>query len=218
MPNLLITPTGVSCLSGLDSGAWLYECLPGVEAALENPSGSLIFRYEPVAQVVKELNAVIALTDTCPFSNKKFGNRYLKQFKIATTGAWIHRMVKQCRCPGKKHVALMKKSVDGKVSGTSDLKASQAYPPKFGAAIVQAWLAGEPNKAGKVAKVARVVKKPAAIPPGSPTGSSGLWTCPVQSPSLKRKLQRGADGPVAKKSKDANGPSGRASWMKPPSA
>jgi hypothetical protein len=196
-----------------------------VEAALGNPSSSLIFRYEPVAQVVRELNAVIALTDTCPFSNKRFGERYLKQFKVASTGAWIHRMVKKCRCPGKKHVELMKRSADGKVSGTSDLKASQAYPPKFGAAVVQAWLAGEPNTVGKVAKVAGVAKKPSAaksaIPPGSPAGSSGLWTCPVQSPSLKRKLQRGADGPVAKHSKgtpSTKPPSGSASWMKPPNA
>jgi len=156
-----------------------------------------------------------------PFSNKRFGERYLKQFKVASTGAWIHRMVKKCRCPGKKHVELMKRSADGKVSGTSDLKATQAYPPKFGAAVVKAWLAGEPNTVGNVAKVARVAKKPSAaksaIPPGSPAGSSGLWTCPVQSPSLKRKPQRGADGPVAKHSKGpvAKHSGGSNSWMKP---
>ena len=82
-------------------GSPFFFCLPGAEAALENPSSSLIFRHEPVAQVARELNAVIALTDTCPFSNKRFGERYLKQFKVASTGAWIHRMVKKCRCPGK---------------------------------------------------------------------------------------------------------------------
>ena len=185
----------------------------------------MIFRYEPVAQVVRELNAVTALTDACPFSDKKFGKRYLKKFKIASTGAWIHRMAKQCRCPGKKHVALMKRSADGRVSGTSDLKVSQAYPPKFGDAVVHAWLAGEPNNVGKAAKVARVVKTLAAttsaIPPGSLTGSSGLWTRPVQFPPLKRKPHRGGAGRVAQQSKaipSTQPPSGSDSWMKPPSA
>lgn len=115
-------------------------CARNVEVAIENPVSSHIFRFPPLAKVLQELKVTFHNTDACAYSSKPVGKRFLKTFKIAATGQWAQRMVKRCRCAGGVHLALMTTGENGGVSGTKALKESQAYPPKFGKAVVKAWL------------------------------------------------------------------------------
>jgi hypothetical protein len=182
----------------------------GVEAAIENPASSMIFRYPPMHTVLHGLNARVALTDCCPFSTIKFGQRFLKQFKIAATGTWITRMVRKCRCPGGLHVQLMSTSPSGAVSGTKALKQSQAYPPKFGQAVIEAWLAGEedsvPQPRVKSAKSANSTPK-AEVP--SVTGPEGpSWTRPIEGTPERKRPAPSVDPNPAKKQAGAT-------WQKP---
>lgn len=120
---------------------WTLASERGVEAAMENPAGSMIFNYEPVRLGLADRECVIQIADGCAYSRKRFGERSLKAYKFACTGTWIKKVCKRCQCPNGQHVALMVTDSEGRVTGTTHLKASQAYPPGLGAAIVDAWLA-----------------------------------------------------------------------------
>ena len=184
-----------------------------VEAAIENPISSMIFRYPPVAEVLQELQVAYALTDCCRFSKKPYGQRFLKQFKFAATGTWINRVVCKCRCPGGLHVALMTTNENGSVSGTPALKKSQAYPLKLGESIVAAWLAGEQKPMPKVkAKSLAASKAPKAPhnPNGTAVPSAPTWTRPSASAVFKRPC---AAGPAATTKKIKVG--GEANWQLP---
>jgi hypothetical protein len=104
---------------------------------------SLIWRYPPLANVLQALKVETTITDACAHYTKKFGERHLKHFKIVSLGTWVLRVNQRCRCPGGVHIPLMERSESGAVSGTAALKASQAYPVKFGESVVAAWLAGD---------------------------------------------------------------------------
>ena len=120
---------------------WTLASERGVQAAMENPAGSMIFNYQPVRLGLDDRECVIQIADGCAYSRKRFGERSLKAYKFACTGTWIKKVCKRCQCPNGKHLALMITDSEGRVTGTAHLKASQAYPPGLGAAIVDAWLA-----------------------------------------------------------------------------
>ena len=108
-------------------------------------------------------------------------------------------------------MALMRRSENGKVSGTKLLKESQAYPPKLGEAVVDAWL--NPEKAAEEADTAggkdrkKKEKKRAA-----PAQVRPSWTqpstpgAPSTSPVSKRRRTSKSD--VVKSSS-------KPSWMRP---
>lgn len=140
---------------------------------------SMIFRYPPLHSVLSALEVSEVVTDCCAFQTKKFGERHLKQFKVVFTGGdWGLRIRRKCKCPGGEHVALMRRSEDGKVSGTKLLKESQAYPPKFGEAVVAAWL--DLEKAAEEADGKKTSKKRPAASQASHEKPS--WTQPPPPP------------------------------------
>jgi hypothetical protein len=115
----------------------------GVEVCIENPAGSMLFKYPPLLNVLEVLKVTTTVTDACCFSQLPFGKRFIKPFKLVATGTWITRMKRSCRCPGGVHEKLMVVDDNGSVSGTHLLKASQAYTKKFAEAVINAWQAGE---------------------------------------------------------------------------
>lgn len=174
---------------------------------MENPVCSMIFRYPPLQAVLSTLEVSEVVTDCCAFQTTKFGERHLKQFKVVFTGGnWGLGIRRKCKCPGGEHVALMRRSEDGKVSGTKKLKESQAYPAKFGEVVVASWLDVENATLEAEAddgKGNRTIKKR----PASSTEKTH-WMLPAgtSSTTAKRSKQsQSSDNPVA----------GKASWMRP---
>ena len=168
---------------------------------------SMIFRYPPLHTVLSALEASEVVTDCCAFQTKKFGERHLKQFKVAFTGGdWGFGIRRKCKCPGGQHVALMQRTQDGKVSGTKMLKESQAYPPKFGETVVASWL--DPPCAAQEADIGkgtcRTRKRPASSQPTwmQPSGSA-LDTSASASKRSKRSQCNTGNIPA------------KASWMTP---
>jgi hypothetical protein len=120
----------------------------GLTAVIENPASSLIFRYPNLECILSFYNAHFCVTPRCSFSTEMLGERYYKLYKFAaigpqtssSPGAWIAKARRKCMCPGKQHIALMKKSCDGRITGQLDhLTKSAAYPKALGECIVQAW-------------------------------------------------------------------------------
>ena len=196
----------------------------GVEVCLENPAASTIFRYPPLAQVLEKLEMVSVTTDQCCFSTKPYGQRWLKKFKLLSTGTWVCRMSKSCRCPGGLHEPLMSVNESGQVSGTKFLKLSQAYPPKFGEAVIAAWMAGDVSEQAAVAVVKKEGRKAAAERGGgaagagsSAAGSSAEWLSP-SAPAVPKKRGRGKAAADVGDVGDAADAGGSADWLSPPTA
>jgi hypothetical protein len=170
----------------------------GVEVCLENPAASMIFRYPPLAQVLEKLEVVTVTTDQCCFSSKPYGQRFLKKFKLVATGTWVCRMSKNCRCPGGLHEHLMSVNETGQVSGTKFLKLSQAYPPKFGEAVVAAWVAGEVSEQAAATVMKKEKRKAPAgvgeVGDAAHHATAGLgadWLTPSAAPG-RRAVKRAA--------------------------
>jgi len=181
----------------------------GVEVCLENPAGSMIFRYPPLAEVLEGVKAVVTTTDQCCFSNKPYGKRWQKKFKLAATGTWIYRMSRSCRCPGGVHEPLMITNENGSVSGTKQLKLSQAYPPKFGEAVIAAWAAGELKDEHEIST--RCKKRHAEDEEVS-SSAAASW----QVPAPKKAKAPAAKAPAAKgKAPVAKGKPAGADWTVP---
>ena len=115
----------------------------GLFVALENPSGSSMFRFlRPWLRVVPGGLACIA--HRCAYADEPAGHRWFKPYKFLGHGpqgkdAWIEKAMRRCHCPSQKHVPLMKKSASG-VSGTPGLSKSGHYPKRLGELLVSAWL------------------------------------------------------------------------------
>ena len=130
---------------GADIAAFLFVVAwgRGAEACIENPPGSTIWRYRPIANV---LSGVPQLANTvahrCYFDTNPFGKRYLKEYKLWATGVWVLDLGMKCRCPDKVHKPTVKRNGAAVTGKSADLKATQTYPNKFGIAIVKAWEAG----------------------------------------------------------------------------
>ena len=119
--------------------------LRGVHAVIENPPGSMIFGYEPAATVWETIwrTRFWAVLPHCRFSEKPFGSRFGKKFKLMGSHRWVRRLACKCKCPGRKHKLLVTtKMIKGvrKVTGSKQaLKESAAYPAKLGIAVINAW-------------------------------------------------------------------------------
>jgi hypothetical protein len=134
---------------------FLVAVARNVHAYIENPAGSMLFRY------LEEFNLLplsslpflrTAITHRCHWSTEPYGKRWLKAFKFLATGEWIQKLGEgRCKCPagpnGKPlHLPLVKQ---GKKKGSrtglrKELQQSASYPPALGFAIVEAWLLSQP--------------------------------------------------------------------------
>ena len=64
---------------------------------------------------------------------------------LSGSGVWVRRLQRKCSCPDGQHQLLMHTAETGSITGNKELlKASGAYPPRFGAAVIAAWEAAGP--------------------------------------------------------------------------
>ena len=132
---------------------FLVAIARNVHAYIENPAGSMIFRY------MREMGLLCAtqfpflasvVTHRCVWDTQTpYFNRYMKPYKFMATGSWITAVAQKCKCPtpqsGTKHLPLVKLSSNGGRTGLKEaLKESQAYPAALGAALVMAWKDAQP--------------------------------------------------------------------------
>ena len=189
-----------------------------VYASAENPCGSTYFNFRPVHKVFDALGVIYQTTDGCRFSTVRKGKRFLKRFKFAATGPWICKVFRRCNCPGGLHEELMTTDANGGVSGTPNLKTSQAYPKALGAAIVAAWQLH--RKSEEAAKQLCWTKpfagpappRPSLSPP--PTNQKPNWLEPFATPAKKGSGSASTTTPSpADSHRPARQPS--ADWTKP---
>ena len=145
--------------------AWFFLCLAtcrSVEACLENPTGSCIFKYLRCKEGLQSLtdrvpNKGECVTFRCAFvEDEPVGQRIKKGSRFVATGSWIEAVKRPCPCKGGLHRLCMTKDHKGKVSGNLDImRESQSYPPALGQALVSAWWHSQHS----------VASAPAAAPP-----------------------------------------------------
>jgi hypothetical protein len=115
----------------------------GLYVGLENSAGSTIFSYlGPWLQQLPKRKVYII--HRCSYDTSAVeGTRMKKGYKFLVSGpdcgVWFAPAAQRCRCSPNTHTPLME-TRGNQVSGTPNLRASQAYPAAMGIAIVQAWL------------------------------------------------------------------------------
>ena len=158
-----------------------------VHAVIEQPNHSVMFKY--LARHLVSVGRHSATCARCAYAPEPYGQRALKRFRFVGTGAWVEQLATKCSCPGSTHKSLANVSVkDGRRTVTGkdeELKASAAYPPALGIAIVQAWLGScmVPHAAAVVPRAATEPKFNECRARSSPC-SLGSWS--VQGPWSKR--------------------------------
>jgi hypothetical protein len=114
----------------------------GVHIALENPAGSTLWSFvRPYNKMLDKL--VTHLVPRCAYDDGRYP-RLWKKYKITASGAWIRRLRAKCTCPRKEngddnHQHLMRDAPAGRTGIPDLLKASAAYPRKFGKAVIEVW-------------------------------------------------------------------------------
>ena len=111
----------------------------GVNVVMENPPRSYIWEYlkthfSPYGFLVDVVVDRCAFDDT---SGRKIGKTYM----FRASGPWIQALTTwACSCK-QPHLLRMTATNNGRLrfNGNENLKRSQVYPIKLGAAIVQAW-------------------------------------------------------------------------------
>jgi hypothetical protein len=182
----------------------------GLSAVIENPASSLIFKYPNVQDVLSSFGAHFCVTPRCSFSKEPLGQRYYKLYKFAAVGphsssapgAWIAAAARTCTCPAKKHIQLMHKSKDGKVTGRQEhLTKSAAYPLALGDCIVHAWQstaqAGQPH-----------CSQPAQA---TPAAGRPPWLCPDDDSKSEKSTKSGDEPQKPQEYKTSH----TASWLQP---
>jgi hypothetical protein len=114
----------------------------GAEAAMENPCQSTIFKFAPVAAVIRSLSMVRSVTHRCAFCAMPDGDRFLKAFAFVATGTWITQTAEPCKCTKGHKQLVVRRRIAGKVKVTgikSALTLSGAYPAALGQRIVESW-------------------------------------------------------------------------------
>ena len=115
----------------------------GLYVGLENSAGSTIFSYlDPWLRQLPKTKVYII--HRCSYDNSAImGARMKKGYKFMVSGSdggvWFAPAAQRCHCVPNTHAPLME-TRGTQVSGTPNLRASQAYPAAMGVAIVQAWL------------------------------------------------------------------------------
>ncbi len=108
-----------------------------VEAVVENPAGSYIFKFPPTRDALRSVadadptqaqkpkgkalhkrrkrqakkvhrSWFHCVTPRCAFDDAPDGERFLKRYALACTGGWIHKLHRRCTCRNK-HKAMAKK-------------------------------------------------------------------------------------------------------------
>ena len=127
----------------------LLAAARGVRVAMENPVGSIIFRYPLVERLEAALGLTSSFADRCAYSSAPYGKRYLKRYRFMATGTWIRGVAAVCKCPKGIHLPLVRrtKAADGSIKTTgiqARLRESGSYPLPLGRQIVQCASPGRP--------------------------------------------------------------------------
>lgn len=117
----------------------------GVEAFLENPSGSMMFSY--LASTFALLCWLVkAFGDRCAYitSEQRATENYYKHYKFFATGDWISAAMRTCSCK-IRHIPLMDEGPNGEKNGNAvHMKKSGLYPATLGTELVRAWMERKP--------------------------------------------------------------------------
>ena len=152
--------------------AWFFLCLAvcrSVEAFIENPFGSSMFKYLRSREGLQSLTDRVphkgeCVTWRCAFVDEEpIGTRIKKGFRFVATGSWIEAVRRACPCQGALHRLCMRKDHKGRSSGNLEvMRESQSYPPALGQALVSAWWHGQ--QAASVQPVAPPVRGMPGVP------------------------------------------------------
>lgn len=180
--------------------AFLYAVamLRKVRPVIEQPAGSIMFRFKPIETVFNAFGHCVATCARCAFQiEAPFGARFLKRYKFAGE-SWVQSLRQKCECPNGDHKALVKvdeKSSKTTVSGDQALlKESQSYPPLMGKWVVDKWLEqrkgqGSPLLHGPPSTVSQPSRGTAASPSWKRPPTSSTWKTPPAGNSKRQKLQ-----------------------------
>ena len=168
----------------LAQAAWFFFCLAaarGVEAFIENPTGSHIFKYIRCREWLQHLrDRVPSLGELRniyrrAYSEEPIGQRIKKGFRFVATGSRIQAVHRKFPGGQEPHRLCMHTVKKGKVTGNAYvMKEFQSYPLELGRALVQAWLA-RAQPAPATAAVPAAAPAIPAVPavPAVPAGSAG---------------------------------------------
>ena len=124
--------------------AFVYAlaCLRSILPIVENPVGSLIFRFPALQLVTAFFSAGGAVCCRCAFASERVGKRFKKAYKLVGH-AWVRRLCAPCKCKSGLHCPLVHRIVrHGKVHtcGRKELlRQSAAYPPRMGKFVIRMW-------------------------------------------------------------------------------
>ena len=95
--------------------------LRGVHPVIEQPEGSIMFRYKPLAKVLTCFHYYAAICARCHFQvDAAMGQRVLKRCKFGGE-LWVKSLHQKCTCPDGLHKPLVRKGQNGSVSGDTKL-------------------------------------------------------------------------------------------------
>ncbi len=84
-----------------------------VQAAMENPTGSYIWKYPPLVLSFSKAGLVwFVNTWRCAWDRSQRKPKLGKHYKFAATGDWIMALARACPCPGRLHAKLSKEWVN----------------------------------------------------------------------------------------------------------
>lgn len=116
--------------------------LRGVLPIIENPAGSMIFRFPLLASVLTFFSAGKAICCRCAFAAERMGKRWRKAYKLVGH-AWVTHLSAPCKCRSGMHCSLVHRIMKNnsvKTTGCKDLlRASAAYPPRMGKFVIRMW-------------------------------------------------------------------------------
>ena len=114
--------------------------LIGAKPVVEQPCGSMMFRFRALANVIAEFKAKSVTCVRCAFTpDETYGQRFLKRYKFLGE-PWVAGLHTKCQCPGGQHAEMVKHGKNGSITGKLEaLKASQSYPDKLGEFVVETW-------------------------------------------------------------------------------
>ena len=169
--------------------AFLYAlaCLRGILPVVENPAGSLIFRFPTLESVIAFFSTGSALCCRCAFAAERMGKRFKKAYKLVGH-AWVKHLCAPCKCKGGLHCSLVHRVVrHGKVHTSGKkalLRQSAAYPTRMGKFVIQKWKKhGSSSSTSSSTAEHMTWKHPQAHPTCNkrsqgPTASSSSWKTP----------------------------------------
>ena len=116
--------------------------LRGVLPVVENPAGSIIFRFPSLQLVIDFFSAASAVCCRCVFAKERMGKRFKKAYKLVGH-AWVKHLRAPCRCKNGLHCSLVHRVMRHGMVQTSGrkqlLRQSAAYPPKMGHFVIRKW-------------------------------------------------------------------------------